>query len=379
MLDPLKFDGKKNRDLAPPPRAKFLHFRPTREPTLQERMDEVVYPMAEVVKPALNPSLAQAELEQAQSRGDFAWGSDRIAHELATKLDQFVRRPEDAVRKLLSAVGTEHRFESKGRNAIAVTPKNLSGLCNRFGLACNDGQARRRCARAPLTAHTSAARTPLPPAAGTPLIPRAPPHGGTPFPMYPTPHSAAQAEQIFERHRLPRDGCSVQTLSTNLLNPQVDTAQLARAEGRRALGSPYASSTRFSFAQGPRTPRVSKVTLAPAADPHPSPSPSPSPDADADADVDTSPSPSPSPSPNPNPRTRSRWPSCRALCPAGSHRARARPHSHGARARPPSTAGLRRVWAARPRCARRAGGERCRCAPSGTFSYAACGTSLQVY
>ena len=148
MLDPLKFDGKKNRDLAPPPRAKFLHFRPTREPTLQERMDEVVYPMAEVVKPALNPSLAQAELEREQSRGDFAWGSDRIAHELATKLDQFVRRPEDAVRKLLSAVGTEHRFESKGRHAIAVTPKNLSGLCNRFGLACNDGQARRRSASA---------------------------------------------------------------------------------------------------------------------------------------------------------------------------------------------------------------------------------------
>ena len=144
MLDPLKFDGKKNRDLAPPPRAKFLHFRPTREPTLQERMDEVVYPMAEVVKPALNLSLAQAELEQAQSRGDFAWGSDRIAHELATKLDQFTRRPEDAVRKLLWAVGTEHRFESKSRNSIAVTPKNLTGLCNRFGLACNDGQARRR-------------------------------------------------------------------------------------------------------------------------------------------------------------------------------------------------------------------------------------------
>ena len=180
MLDPLKFDGKKNRDLAPPPRAKFLHFRPTREPTLQERMDEVVYPMAEVVKPALNPNLSQGELEKAQSRGDFAWGSDRIAHELATKLDQFVRRPEDAVRKLLSAVGTEHRFESKSRNSIAVTPKNLTGLCNRFGLACNDGQARRRCARAPLTAHTSAARTPLPPAAGTPLIPvlHAPLRGG---------------------------------------------------------------------------------------------------------------------------------------------------------------------------------------------------------
>ena len=53
-------------------------------------------------------------------------------------------------------------------------------------------------------------------------------------------------------------------LSTHLLNPHVDTAQLARAEGRRALGNPYASSTRFSFAQGPRTPRMSKVKLAPA-------------------------------------------------------------------------------------------------------------------
>ena len=170
MLDPLKFDGKKNRDLAPPPRAKFLHFRPTREPTLQERMDEVVYPMAEVVKPALNPSLAQAELEREQSRGDFAWGSDRIAHELATKLDQFVRRPEDAVRKLLSAVGTEHRFEGKSRNAIAVTPKNLSGLCNRFGLACNDGQARRRCFR---HTHTHMQHTR---ARAAPLLPTPPPH-----------------------------------------------------------------------------------------------------------------------------------------------------------------------------------------------------------
>ena len=175
MLDPLKFDGKKSRDLAPPPRAKFLHFRPAREPTLQERMDEAVYPMAEAVKPALNPNLAQGELEKAQSRGDFGWGSDRIAHELATKLDQFTRRPEDAVRKLLWTVGTEHRFEGKSRNSIAVTPKNLAGLCNRFGLACKDGQARRRCARhtharARARAHAaharalqiSAARTPLP-------------------------------------------------------------------------------------------------------------------------------------------------------------------------------------------------------------------------
>ena len=293
MLDPLKFDGKKSRDLAPPPRAKFLHFRPAREPTLQERMDEAVYPMAEAVKPALNPNLAQGELEKAQSRGDFGWGSDRIAHELATKLEQFTRRPEDAVRKLLWTVGTEHRFEGKSRNSIAVTPKNLAGLCNRFGLACKDGQARRRCAhhtraRARARAHaaharasqTSAARTPLPSAAiccGTPRIPHVPPPGGTPSPCTPRPTPRRQAEQIFERHRLPRDGCSVQTLSTNLLNPQVDTAQLARAEGRRALGSPYASSTRFSFAQGPRTPRVSKVKLAPAANPYPSPSPSPSP------------------------------------------------------------------------------------------------------
>ena len=204
MLDPLKFDGKKNRDLAPPPRAKFFHFRPTREPTLQERMDEVVYPMAEVVKPALNPNLSQGELEKAQSRGDFVWGSDRIAHELATKLDQFVRRPEDAVRKLLWAVGTEHRFESKSRNSIAVTPKNLTGLCNRFGLACNDGQARRRCFRHTHThmQHTRA-RAPRPycphlrrtHAIATCCWHPSHPARASPWryalPLYPTPHSAA--------------------------------------------------------------------------------------------------------------------------------------------------------------------------------------------
>jgi len=173
---------------------------------MQEHMAEVVYPTAEVVKPTLNPNLSQGELEKSQSQGDFAWGSDRIAHELAHKLDQFTRRPEDGVRKLLWTVGTDHGYESKSRNSISVTPKNLTGLCNRFGLACNDGQA----------------------------------------------------QQIFERHRLPRDGCNVHMLSTHLLNPHVDTAQLARAEGRRALGNPYASSTRFSFAQGPRTPRMSK-------------------------------------------------------------------------------------------------------------------------
>ena len=144
MLDPLRNDGKKNLDLAPPPRAKFLHFRPSRSPAMQEHMAEVVYPMAEVVKPTLNPNLSQGELEKSQSQGDFAWGSDRIAHELAHKLDQFTRRPEDGVRKLLWTVGTDHGYESKSRNSISVTPKNLTGLCNRFGLACNDGQAHRR-------------------------------------------------------------------------------------------------------------------------------------------------------------------------------------------------------------------------------------------
>jgi hypothetical protein len=145
MLDPLRNgDGKKNRDLAPPPRAKFLHFRPSRSPAMQEHMAEVVYPMAEVVKPTLDPNRSQGELEKSQSQGDFAWGSDRIAHELAHKLDQFTWRPEDGVRKLLWTLGTDHSYESKSRNSISVTPKNLTGLCNRFGLACNDGQAHRR-------------------------------------------------------------------------------------------------------------------------------------------------------------------------------------------------------------------------------------------
>ena len=195
MLDPLRNDGKKNLDLAPPPRAKFLHFRPSRSPAMQGHMAEVVYPMAEVVKSTLNPNLSQGELEKSQSQGDFAWGSDRIAHELAHKLDQFTRRPEDGVRKLLWTVGTDHGYESKSRNSISVTPKNLTGLCNRFGLACNDGQARRCCF---LHAHT-------PPLLST-LLPHArhlpPPLAGlprsscTPSPLYalplnPTPHSAA--------------------------------------------------------------------------------------------------------------------------------------------------------------------------------------------
>ena len=206
MLDPLKFDGKKSRDLAPPPRAKFLHFRPAREPTLQERMDEAVYPMAEAVKPALNPNLAQGELEKAQSRGDFGWGSDRIAHELATKLEQFTRRPEDAVRKLLWTVGTEHRFEGKSRNSIAVTPKNLAGLCNRFGLACKDGQARRRCAhhtRARACARARSTRARLTDLRRTHAIAicchllwhPSHPARASPWryalPLYPTPHAAA--------------------------------------------------------------------------------------------------------------------------------------------------------------------------------------------
>ena len=157
---------------------------------------------------------------------------------------------------------------------------------------------------------------------------------------------------------MPRDGCSVHTLSTHLLNPHVDTAQLARAEGRRALGNPYASSTRFSFAQGPRTPRMSKVKLAtrPSRTTHP-------PMACLCALSSTVRSVC-----FVTGRTRSRWPSYRAPCPAGSHKAQARLHSHEARARLRSTADPRRVSGARLRCARRVGGERSRCAPSARFS-----------
>ena len=369
MLDPLRNDGKKNLDLAPPPRAKFLHFRPSRSPAMQEHMAEVVYPTAEVVKPTLNPNLSQGELEKSQSQGDFAWGSDRIAHELAHKLDQFTRRPEDGVRKLLWTVGTDHGYESKSRNSISVTPKNLTGLCNRFGLACNDGQAHRRRL---LHAHTPPTHLPCcPHLCRTHVIchlrllvqpfysARLSPC--TPFPLTPHPTPRRQAQQIFERHRLPRDGCNVHMLSTHLLNPHVDTVQLARAEGRRALGNPYASSTRFSFAQGPRTPRMSKVQLAPAP---------------AAPPILQWPVCSPRPSLSVcfvTGRTRSRWPSYRAPCPAGSRKAQARLHSHEARARHHSTADPRRVLGARLRCARRVGGERNRCAPSGQFSQPALG------
>ena len=196
MLDPLRNgDGKKNRDLAPPPRAKFLHFRPSRSPAMQEHMAEVVYPMAEVVKPTLDPNRSQGELEKSQSQGDFAWGSDRIAHELAHKLDQFTRRPEDGVRKLLWTVGTDHSYESKSRNSVSVTPKNLTGLCNRFGLACNEGQAHQPASSTPThlpccthlcrTRVTCHLRLLVQPFYSVSPSPR------TPLPLNPTPHSAA--------------------------------------------------------------------------------------------------------------------------------------------------------------------------------------------
>jgi hypothetical protein len=360
MLDPLRNgDGKKNRDLAPPPRAKFLHFRPSRSPAMQEHMAEVVYPMAEVVKPTLDPNRSQGELEKSQSQGDFAWGSDRIAHELAHKLDQFTWRPEDGVRKLLWTLGTDHSYESKSRNSISVTPKNLTGLCNRFGLACNDGQAHRRRF---LHAHTHyLLPTPLPharhlppPLVCSPLL------SCTPFPMYalplyPTPHPAAaggtnlRAPPVAAR-RVQR-AHAVDTLAQPTRRHGTACACGGAARARQPLCQQHAIQLRAGPAHAQNKQggtRPSRTTLQwPVCSPRPS-SPRACPVAG---------------------RTRSRWPSCPALClRAGSHKAQARPRSHEARARPHSTADPRRVLGARLRCARRVGGERNRCAPLGRFS-----------
>ena len=72
----------------------------------------------------------------------FAWESGRIAHELVCKFDQFTRRREDHMRKLLWTFGSDPCFESANKNAIHVSPSNFNRVCDRFGLVCDEGQAK---------------------------------------------------------------------------------------------------------------------------------------------------------------------------------------------------------------------------------------------
>ena len=245
MLDPMRPDNAAvaKAELAPPFRPKFLHYgkHQQRSAAMQAEMDAIVTsargspemkgspggdgPKAATgfVAPMGSTGLQAVEATEGsstalehgatgrrgadgggritalpESQKKFAWGSERIAHELVCKFDQFTRRQEvrgaqiaargplatparphtaaahasrppallssqDHMRKLLWTFGTDPYFENAGegdghrRSGITVTPANFDRVCDRFGLVC----------------------------------------------------SLEHANEIFERHNLPKDGCNM--------------------------------------------------------------------------------------------------------------------------------------------------------------------------
>ena len=85
----------------------------------------------------------------------FAWSSERIAHELVCKFDQFTRRREDHLCKLMWAVASDPNFDGIGcgtkgeRHPVAaqndanvrITPGNFPRICHRFGLSCSEKES----------------------------------------------------------------------------------------------------------------------------------------------------------------------------------------------------------------------------------------------
>ena len=55
----------------------------------------------------------------------FAWNSERIAHELVCKFDQFTRRREDHMRKLLWTFGSDPHFESSNKVCASSVLRTL--------------------------------------------------------------------------------------------------------------------------------------------------------------------------------------------------------------------------------------------------------------
>jgi len=114
-------------------------------PTRQASRKSMISESVPTTPKSLGSGSAAAERIDAlaPSQKSFAWDSGRIAHELVCKFDQFTRRREDHMRKLLWTFGSDPCFESaNNRNSIHVSPSNFNRVCDRFGLVCNEGQAR---------------------------------------------------------------------------------------------------------------------------------------------------------------------------------------------------------------------------------------------
>ncbi len=154
------------------------------------------------VEKARDALMAKARVRVPDSQRKFAWGPDRISHALICKFDQFTSRQEDHTRKLLWSIGTDPNFrdplDPTVRSAVRLTPDNFPKVCDRFGVQCDPAQAR----------------------------------------------------QIFEKHGLPTEGCSVAQLSRSFIDSKIDTATIVRDQVRRMHGD----SARPAAAVRPHTP-----------------------------------------------------------------------------------------------------------------------------
>lgn len=154
----------------PPPRPKFLqgsvaHWGPSGAPNgkdepevpptrkvlsaeMQRHVDGLVVKGSGLGGKAEPMSTASVFLEAPSAEelvhkyDKFSWDSERIAFELINKFDMFTRRREDHLRKILVSIGNDPAFESTNKNAISITPKNFNRVCDRFGIVCNERQAR---------------------------------------------------------------------------------------------------------------------------------------------------------------------------------------------------------------------------------------------
>ena len=79
------------------------------------------------------------------SRLQGTWDSERIAHVLTCKLDEFTKEGKTHTQRLVRAVGEAvdaDPFERGHRNEVRMSPATFNRVCNRFNLSCDEAQAR---------------------------------------------------------------------------------------------------------------------------------------------------------------------------------------------------------------------------------------------
>ena len=191
-----------------------------RSPVMKGMLEQPAYKLdgklMDAPPPPEDASKGKYNMEKQGNKvtGKFAWSSERIAHELVCKFDQFTRRREDHLNKLMWAVASDPNFDGIGcgtkgeRHPVAakndanirVTPANFPRICHRFGLSCSE----------------------------------------------------KESAEIFQRHNLPADGSvNMYTLAKQMrsLSEGKDTGQMMRECENAIFGSP---------APRPVTPKVER-------------------------------------------------------------------------------------------------------------------------